>query len=95
MTPADLNPDRVPARMPEGVCGEVLAAAYGKVERQLLLPSACPEARQLARDSYLHGVRVLYRFLHCVLERPQAAAPFALVFEQLGHELERALHPPP
>ena len=95
MTQTDLNPGWEPSRMPDGVCGEVLAADYGEFERQLLSPAAGPEARQLTRESYLSGVRALYRVLRCVRERPQAASPFALVFEQLGQELERATRPPP
>ena len=84
---ANLNPDWESLDLPQGVLCEYLGLAYQKLENEMLADTASDEAREIAQNAYVFGMRVLYTFLRRMREGETSQFPFEVMFEQIGREL--------
>lgn len=87
MATVNMNPDWIPLEMPQGPFGEILAEAYRRIEVNLLTPDASEDAREVARNAYLFGLKTTYEMLRQMRAGETTQFPFELAFEQLGREL--------
>lgn len=84
---ANLNPDWGSLGLPKGALCDYLGLAYQKLEREMLTDNASDEAREIAQNAYVFGMRVLYTFLRRMHEGQTPQLPFEVMFEQIGREL--------
>lgn len=87
MESVNMNPDWISLEMPNGPFGEILAEAYRRIEANLLTPDASEDARQIASNAFLLGMKATYEMLRQMRAGDSSKFPFDLAFEHLGREL--------
>jgi hypothetical protein len=82
-----MNPDWIPLERPQAPFGKILAEACRRLEANLFTPEASQDARQVAQNAYLFGLKTTYEMLRKMRAGETTKFPFELAFDQLGREL--------